>query len=379
MKIAQVVCSFPPYMGGIGNVAYYYSEELAALGHEVVVFTPEYKNYKFEELSVKFKVKALTPFVYHGKSAMLTQVLWQLKSFDIVHLHYPFFGTAELIWFLKKLKRQKVKLVLSYHMDVVGKGVLGAYFNFHTRFIMPAIVKSAEKIVASSFDYIKTSKIKNIFEKFPDKFIELPFGVTGKFFPKEKNLSLLQKYGLENSRIVLFVGGLDKPHYFKGVNFLLKAIKLLPGDTNLILVGKGELKDEYQRMAQELGIRNRVVFEEDVVDLNDYYNLCDVFVLPSVDRSEAFGIVLVEAMAAAKPVISSNLPGIRTVVLNNENGFLAEPKNHEDLAQKIMMILNDEDKKIAFGKKSRELVDQKYLWREIVKNLETVYFDLLKN
>lgn len=378
MKVAQVVAVFPPYKGGISMVAFHYSTQLAKLGHDVTVFTPQYRGVKFEKLSMDFKIEALTPLFEKGKAAVLPGLLRKLSKFDIVHLHYPFFGSAEIVWLLKKLKKQKMKLVLSYHMDVVGEGVMKKFFSFHTKTLMPKIVNSADKIIVSTLDYTKSSNIGPILEQHPDKFVEIPFGVTNEFFPKEKSLRLLRKYGVEGNRIVLFVGGLDKAHYFKGVDYLLEAMKLLPTDINVILVGKGDLKDKYKQQAQMLNIRNRVVFADAIEHLNEYYNIADVFVLPSIDKSEAFGIVLVEAMATATPVVASNLPGVRTVFEEAVSGYAAEPKNARDLADKILKVIEDDEVQKTMGQAARKLVEEKYLWDKIGIQLVDVYKDLLK-
>ena len=105
MKIAQVVCTFPPYQGGIGNSVYNISDILSDLGHEVTVFTPDY-NLPVEaeafsdELSAaegKFKVKRLRPLIRIGNAALLPQLFFKLRGFDIVHLHYPFYGAVKAI------------------------------------------------------------------------------------------------------------------------------------------------------------------------------------------------------------------------------------------------------------------------------------------
>ena len=115
MRIAEVVCTFPPYKGGTGQVALDNSKILSKTGHEVVVFTPWLstrggsapggeKNDKFS-----FKVKRLTSIFKYGNAAILPQLFWQLKNFDIVHLHLPFYGTAEIVWFMKKIGVLKTK------------------------------------------------------------------------------------------------------------------------------------------------------------------------------------------------------------------------------------------------------------------------------
>jgi glycosyltransferase involved in cell wall biosynthesis len=393
MKIAQIVCTFPPYPGGIGNVAYYNSLELAKMGHEVVVFTPRQHlrtvSDKIKSEEDKFKVKWLWPIFRYGNAAFLPQLFWQLKNFDIIHLHYPFFGGAKIVWLLK-LVRPQIKLVITYHMDVVGKGILGWFFRFNNKFIMPRIIRSADKVIVTSFDYAENSNIASLIRKNKNKFVEISCGVDIDYFkPEEKEGGLLNKYNLnKEDKIILFLGNLDRAHYFKGVDYLLKAFSLLQkrlgieqikkeqgGKIRLLIVGSGDLLPVYKKLASDLGIANKVIFTGFIPneELARHYNLADIFVLPSIDKSEAFGLVLLEAASSGKPVIASNLPGVRSVVKEGENGLLFQPKNEGDLASRISYLLSNEELRKKMGEAGRKMVEESYSWERIGKKLEEVY------
>jgi len=118
-----------------------------------------------------------------------------------------------------------------------------------------------------------------------------------------------------------------------------------------------------------------VIFAGNVNDteLPLYYNLADVFVLPSIDRSEAFGMVLLEAAACGKPLIASNLPGVRTLVRDGVNGFLVEPKDDGDLGKKIKIILDDDALRKAMGIASRQAMENGYRWEKTAENLLGIY------
>lgn len=378
MKIAQIVSTFPPYKGGIGNVAYNYSKQLAGLGHKVFVFTPKYRKVNFKEQN--FKIIRLNTILKFGNAALLPQLFFKLKNFDIVHLHYPFFGSAGIVWLLKKIRGKKMKLVVSYHMDVVGKGFLGRFFKFHNKYIMPLIIKSADRIICASFDYIRESNIKDIFEKFREKFVEISFGVDLDIFqPRRKDVGLVRKYNLgQDDKLILFVGGLDKAHYFKGVDYLIKAVKSLDKkNIKLLIIGKGELVEKYKFLAQSLDIEKQIIFEDetDYENLAKFYNLADLFVLPSIDRSEAFGLVLLEAMACAKPVIASNLPGVRSVV--GSSGLVAEPKDTKSLVEKIKNLLDNKNKAEQLGRSGRRRTEEIYNWPKGAEKLNQVYENML--
>jgi len=391
MKIAIVVCRFKPYKGGISNVAYEHALGLARLGHQVTVFTPLFSNKDKSFTASEFEIKRLPSWGKIGNGAFLPQLFWQLKGFDIVHLQYPFFGGAEVIWLLKKILKQKLNLVITYQMDVIGNIFLKHFFRFHKKFIMSRIIKSADKVIVSSMDYARTSNIKDLLEKEPEKFTELPPAVDlARFFPSKKEKELLFKYGInpDIDRILLFVGALDKAHYFKGIEFLIDAFNLVdysiaPNISNrirLLIVGEGNLKEKYRQKVLELNLQDKIIFSEYVSDkdLPKYYNLADAVVLPSTDRSEAFGITLIEAMACGKPVIAASLPGVRSVIESGINGFLFEVKNEGDLTNRINKLLSDEKLREKMGQAGREKVEKFYNQEVLIKKLEKIYFELIK-
>lgn len=379
MKIAIVTPTFPPYAGGIGNVAAYNARELVNLSHEVVVFTPWYEPVT-EELK-DIKIERIKPVITYGNAALTPGFGRLLLDFDIIHLHYPYFGGAEMIWLnYSKFKKRKIKIVLHYHMDVVGEGLLKAIFTTHTKVILPWIVAIADKVIFTSLDYGQNSNLARFVGKNHDKFIEVPNGVdTLNFKPTTKDQSLLEKYNIEpDTRIVVFVGGLDKAHYFKGIEYLIEAMsRLKEADYNwrLIIVGDGDLRQHYVDFSGQLNIDYKTIFAGYVPneDLPKYYNLADVVVLPSVDKSEAFGLALVEGMACGKAVVASNLAGVRSVVEDGVNGFLTEPKNADDLASKINYLLTNPAVASGFGFRGREKAEQQYDWKIIGKQLEKIY------
>jgi len=379
MKIAIITSTFPPYAGGIGNVAAFNAKELVTLGHQITVFTPLYKQVKEEITDVK--VVRIKPLFKYGNSAFVPKLGKLIKGFDIIHLHYPFFGGAESIWLKKKkFKKQGAKIVLHYHMDVVGEGILKIIFKIHKILILPRIVKMADKVIFTTMDYGQHSDLARRLEKEPDKFIEVPNGVDSQnFSPQAKDESLLRKYQIaKDEKVVLFVGGLDKAHYFKGVEYLIEAMSRLRQAKytwKLVIVGEGELRQEYLDLATQLKINSKVVFTGYVPneDLPKYYNLAEVVVLPSVDKSEAFGLTLVEAMSCGKPVVASDLAGVRSVVTEKVDGLLAQVKNVDDLATKINYLLINPQEASDFGRAGLRKVKMKYDWPIIGEKIDELY------
>jgi len=373
MKIAQVVCTFPPYRGGIGNSVYELSKYLNRKGVETTVFTPNYQNIA-SEYNEGFKVRRIDPLFQFGNAASIPQLFFKLKKFNALHLHLPFLGGTLPVLLFSYLHPRK-KLIVTYHMDLVGTGIKGLIFFLYTKVIIPLLLSRANTIVVSSNDYAEHSDIASYFKKHKKKFIEVPFGVDiERFFPKNKNGDLLEKYFVNpEDRIILFVGGLDMAHYFKGLDILLRSLKILADEGNenfkLFVVGDGDLKVDYQNMAESFNIARNVIFAGNIsnAELAEYYNLADVFVFPSINKAEAFGLVLLEAGACGKPAIASNLAGVRTVLENEKTGFLVEPGNAKDLSEKIKsVILNDELAK-KMGAAAMKRIEENYKWDNVIE------------
>ena len=376
MKIAELTSTFPPYKAGMGNVAYYNAWSLATLGHQVTVFTLKTRH-PFEIVDeYPFEVQRLRPWFKYGNAGMLPQFFYKLPSFDLIHLHYPFFGGAEIVYFLDKFK--DLKIVVTYHMDVFGQGLLAKFFQWHKNYITPRILDKADRIIVTSLDYAQNSSLKDLLASDPDKFVEIPCGVNHLLFkPRLADKSLYQKYDLYNKKTILFVGALDKAHYFKGVNVLIQAIKNIASrnDFKLIIVGEGDLKESYQSLVKNMGLSNYIHFVGFVPDnlLPKFYNSADMLVLPSIDKSEAFGIVSLEAMASGVPVIAADLPGVRSVVDKKKNGLLVKPGNVENLAKMISFLLDNPRLVKEYGRVGREKVLAKYSWDKIGYKLDNLF------
>ena len=381
MKIAQVVCVFPPYRGGIGNSVYNLARSLTNLGHHVTVFTPDYKNYHEENQlndlpKETINIRRLKACLIIGNGAWLPQLFFKLKDFDIIHFHYPFYGAVKAVLFKKFIFRKKMKLVLHYHMDSRAKGLKGFIFFLYKIIFLPILIRLAKVITCASLDYIKHSDLREYYRAYPDKFRQISFGVNlDQFVIYHDDLNKNRDY---NS--LLFVGGLDKAHYFKGLENLIKALAeiiKIPQYSSTILnvVGSGDLLPYYKRRAVNLGLGQAVTFQENVDNskLVSFYNYCDCLVLPSINQGEAFGLVLLEAMACSKPIITSNLPGVRSVFKNGREGLLVKPDCVSDLVKKIIFIFKDKKRAELMGQAGRRLVEKKYTWDKVGKKLHSIY------
>ena len=235
------------------------------------------------------------------------------------------------------------------------------YFYLYNILILPFLARTAKIITCASLDYVKHSDLRKYYQTKPDKFRQILFGVNlEQFVTYHDNLNKQRK-----NKVILFVGGLDKAHYFKGLEILLKALaqiikKSELNSTILKIVGRGDLLDYYKNYAIKLGAEKNIKFYENVDNskLVDFYNYSDCLVLPSINKSEAFGLVLLEAMACSTPLVASNLPGVRSVYKNGREGLLAKPGDANDLANKITAILRDRKLAERMGQSAKASADR---------------------
>lgn len=395
MRIAHIVCTYPPYYGGMGNVVFQLAQEMVNQGHDIEVFTPAYYENKevrapqvlpakthTPELQAQIDyANRMTPSLQYGNAARLPQIGHELDDFDIVHLHYPFFGTANLVrkW---KLRNPSKPLVVTYHMDTRAPSWKGLVFKYYAKYWMPKILGAADAIIGSTFDYIEHSDARRLFGQQPEKWFEIPFGVdTERFSPREKPAALFSRYGLDRQTpTILFVGGMDTAHSFKGVPVLLQSLFLLKKQqmkVQAILVGDGVLRSNFELQVKGLNLDGEVRFAGRVKDedLPAYYNMADVFVLPSVHQGEAFGLVLLEAMASGVPVIASDLPGVRAVA--RIAGQTVPPQNSVALSGSIRDFFSLENNIDFWKTQARQAVVENFSWDVVTQKTLRLYESLI--
>jgi len=379
MKIAQIAATFPPYFAGTSKVCYYNSLVLARLGHEVTVFTSRYPDVDYEYPD-PIKVVRWKPLFRVGNAPVIPRLM-TLEGFDIIHLHFPFIFGAELVALNATLRKNY--LVVTCHQDLFFSGFLGCLAGWYSHLVGNWVLWKADKILTPSLDHLVNSRAKYVIEKRKADVLELPNGVdTQTFNPNIIGDDIKNRHNIGDRKVILFVGALDKAHWFKRVDVLIMAFSRMRYENAvLVIVGEGELKRNYQNLAGKLGIADKVIFAGSVCDgdLPKYYSISDLFVLPSTSSGEIFGLVLVEAMACGKPVIATDLPGVRTVVDPGENGFLVKPGDVDDLAFRMRYLLDNEHMREEFGRRGRKKVEDQYSWDKIGKKLEGIYREVLES
>jgi glycosyltransferase involved in cell wall biosynthesis len=402
MRIAHITTTFPPYYGGTGTVCYYNAMGAAERGHDVHVFTAQPQGLSQAEIACNrtslastqrlgMRVHRLSPLFQVGNAPCLPQLL-SLRDFDVIHLHSPFPFGEELIFIQSWLR--DMPYIITYHQDLILPGLLGALIKRYWLTLGKHLLSRAKYLMVTSLDYARASRVNVLMNVMGDRMVEMPNGIdVERFHPGLDARDLKQHYGLRpGDRIVLFVGALDRPHYFKGVEVLLRSLaRIKDARVKLLVVGDGDLRPRYQALSGALGLESRVTFCGRVSDeaLPFHYALCDLLVLPSTTMGEAFGIVLLEAMACGKPVIASNLPGVRSVVGADRdegrlgvssppaypisNGVLVDPGSVEDLHEKLCYLLDSPMLRRAMGQHGWAKVRERYAWSKIIPRLLQVY------
>lgn len=375
MRIVQTPARFYPFTGGVENYVYNLSRELARLDQEVQVICAREPEAQKKESMNGIEIKRLH---YIGKVAntnitpALPLALFE-QDFDLIHTHLPTPWSADWSLIISRLKKRP--LVLTYHNDIVGQGLAGWLANFYNLTGLQFLLKTSAIIVITQDKYINSSLY---LKKYKNKIKVIPNGVdTDRFRPRSHPRKEAE------SKVLFFLGLLDKYHAYKGLDDLLKALAIVKKQLHgvrLVVGGDGELLENYRGMAANLGLSQHVEFRGFIPDekLPEYYNRCDAFVLPSISsEQEGFGIVLLEAMASGRPVISTDIVGVAEDVRTFNAGRIVRPRDINSLAQAMLVILKDEELAGEMGKRGRELVDRKYNWKMIAKDILGIYGELV--
>jgi glycosyltransferase involved in cell wall biosynthesis len=243
------------------------------------------------------------------------------------------------------------------------------------------IVRNVDRVLVSSQEYADSSLLAACGWDFANLEIH-PFGVDIERFRPGADDSLRNALGLARSDVVLlYVGSLDAAHRFKGLDVLCQALASLRDlPWKLVIVGDGNDCTRLMRRIKNVGLRTRVMFVGDQEEglLPRYYRLADVHVLPSTSRSEAFGLVTLEAAASGIPSVVSNLPGVRRNVLDGVTGALVPPGDRAALQNALASLIESHSMRRSFGAAARVHALQEYQWEPLIDRLERTYHSVAR-
>lgn len=371
MKIAHVVATFPPHIGGMGQVALEEAKRLVAAGHEVTVFTLDHGGQYVANSAGVNIVRLWTPFRF-GNGGWVPQLAWKLRGYDLIHLHYPWYGGAEWVWFASKIFR--IPYMVTYHMDAAPVGFIKRTVQWVYDAVWPeVVVRGAAKVIAVDRGHLASSVFGSVLPT--KKVFELYNGVDTEVFTPEITLPLPEALaGWENKKIFLFVGN---PLPFKRLDTIINAVALVDDkDIVLAVVGDGYAIEKYKQLAVELGVEHRVRFVgviQSRTQLNRYYQAAKALVVAAVN-AESFSLVIVEALAAGCPVIASDIPGVRSRIDSGKDGVLFPPASVASLVSEMETFASYSDEKRAtMGANGRMKVVRQYGWDKHVNDLLNIY------
>lgn len=213
----------------------------------------------------------------------------------------------------------------------------------------------------------------------PAKITVIYNGVEKNQFSTRENTSSAKAHlGIDSGEPVVGTVSSLTPH--KGHEYLLQAAALISNRFPLVkflIVGEGSLRENLERQAKSLNLTSSLIFTGTRKNIPELLSAMDIFVLPSCTR-EGLGISIIEAMAAEKPVVATDIGGIPEVVKNGESGLLVPPRNPEALAKAMLELLHNPRKAKAMGKKGRKIFKEKFTSNRMLSEIEALYVSLIK-
>lgn len=413
MKIAFFVWEFwPRLVGGLGTYSIEITKKFKEYGNDVVVFTLNDGNLKtFEEWEGIKIHRPLILDITHTLPLVVREDLrrWGtgLKFFADVFC-YNYLSATKFVNQIIKKNEEKFDVVAFHDWLSAFSGIaikdnvrnLPCVFHLHSVEEQrnlgggAEIIKEIEKIAGK-----KSDKIITVSNSMKDYLIALGYEREkievcwngcdpNKYNPKNVNKELLEnlrkRYGVENKKVILFVGRLV---YIKGVKQLIEAFSIIRKefpDVKLVMLGKGEEYSELITLAQRLGVFEDVVIRSEWVSEEEriaHYALADVCVFPSL--SEPFGIVCLEAMSMEKPVVvgASGISGLKEQVIpsgEERTGVHVDGRNPNDIAWGIKEVLVNCEEAKRWGENGRKRVIKNFTWDIVAKKTIEIYESIIR-
>jgi len=376
VRVTMVNKYYPPHLGGVEfhlrDLAEGLVEHAAA---DVRALVCNGENSRLEETINGVDVVRLprvgelssTPISW-GFSRELRKEARRTPPPDLMHFHFPY-PWGEIAWLTA---RPKLPMVVMYHSDIVRqKAALAGYKPLLERFLDSAdliIASSPNMIEHSTFLAARKEKCRHVnFGLHVERTADNPGAV-------ERAVELRAAH--QGRKIVLFVGRLV---YYKGADVLVRAMEQV--DADLVMIGRGPLESELREIAVARGIAHRVTFVPPVDDdeLSAWYHAADVFALPSVARSEAFGLVQIEAHAAGTPVVSTDLTtGVPYANLDGVTGLTVPVGDVGALSDALRRLIDDDELRSRLGSQAQERALRDFTIPRMVDDTLDVYQEAIE-
>jgi rhamnosyl/mannosyltransferase len=343
-RVLQISKFFPPVMGGIETVALEIAEGLHRAGtvadvlcsHQVAKTVDEQTAFGYTVVRAASLGRVLSTSM---APSMVTALRRLHAHRDIVHLHMPDPMAALAVLAIRPPSR----LVVHWHSDVIRQRIaMHAY-----RHLQDWVLRRADAIIATSDAYAESSEA---LRPFRHKVVTIPIGLSAeRYQPAPADVAAIRaKY--PGKRIVYSLGRLA---YYKGFDVLVRAATSLPDNCVVLIGGAGDLHADLERQIVSHGLRHKVHLLGHVPDslVGAYFAACDVFCMPSTVRAEAYGVAIVEALMAGKPVVATDITGsgVPWVSKHRETGLNVPVANPVALAAALCTLLADTGLRRHYG------------------------------
>ncbi|MGY2487101.1 glycosyltransferase [Cupriavidus sp. CP313] len=370
-KIVHFGKYYPPDAGGIESVTSSLAQGAANAGHDVSVVcfrkAPADANSVMSGVRVvRLPIARLVASQPLGFRYLLA-CLKAARHADVVHLHVPNMLGA----LCALLIGGKPRLLVHWHADVINKGVLGKLLKP----LEVGLLKRADCIVGTSQVYAEASPLLS---RFGDKVAVVPIGVTDVREASAAHGASPLPWELEDRlagrKLILAVGRLVP---YKGFDVLIEAARQLQDDAVVVIVGGGPLRESLQAAIRDAGVEGRVHLAGRLSDdaLHALFARAALYCLPSVTRAEAFGVVLLEAMAYGLPVVATNIPGSGVPWVNQHgvSGINVPVNDPVALAQACNRILDSDEERARFSEGARQRFMTEFTEEVSVKRMMAMY------
>lgn len=375
MKILHFACYYSPHIGGIEQVA---QDVVNAIGNEYEQRVICFNHKKHNETDIVDGIKVVRAGCFAKIASQQISFSFkkllkrQFKEFkpDLLIFHYPNpFAAHYILKMLKKFKN--CKLILYWHLDITKQKLLGKLFNGQTQ----KLLKRAEKVVATSPNYIEGSKF---LPEFINKCVVVPNCVnSSRLNIMPEDVQKAEQIKHKNcGKIICFAIGRHVP--YKGMEYLIRASKLLSGDFKIIIGGEGPLTESLKSLS-EGDEKVEFIGKVDNSALRAYMLACDIFCFPSITKNEAFGIALAEAMSYSKPSVTFTIEGsgVNYVSVGGETGIEVENCNVEKYARAIEMLASDSVLRDNYGAEAKKRVELLFTDKKFKNNIKNLINGIL--
>ncbi|MDD6268783.1 MAG: glycosyltransferase [Oscillospiraceae bacterium] len=367
LRILQVNKAYYPHIGGIESLVRTYAVELMKRPDvQMQVLVCQDKRGKTTHEIIEgvpvTRAGSMGTFASCPLSLSFFRLFRKLsKNADVILFHMPF-PLGDLACLLSGFKG---RVVLAWHSDVVKQKKLLTFYKP----VLKKFLKRADAVVTATKGHIDSSAF---LPEFRDKCSVIPYGLNADKYINAPLAPVLSEKLCDKKAVkVLFTGRLV---YYKGIDVLLRAFEKVRR-CELFIVGTGVLEEELKKSAEKMEQKVHFLGVLSDEELRSAFSDCDIFVLPSVENSEAFGIVQLEAMVYGKPVINTALPtGVPFVSLHEETGLTVPPKDSDALAKAINYLAENRDIREKYGKAGFLRVKNEFDEKKVLDRL----YDVLK-